>query len=90
MEFMTMKIPWVASDGPAYHSLRSYGWLVQNKSNAWERILLDMVDNLSGHKAEAISDPFLFSLSQSIDLNVDQIVALYQTIQAKHLNIGVN
>ena len=87
---MTMKIPWIASDGPAYHFLRSYGWLVQNKSNAWERILLDMVDNLDGHKAEAISDPFLFSLSQGIDQNVDKIVSLYQSIQAKHVNMGVN
>jgi glycosyltransferase involved in cell wall biosynthesis len=90
MEYMCMKIPWIASDGPAYHSLRSYGWLVQNKSNAWERILLDMVDNLAGHKMEALSDPFLFSLSQSIDQNVDKIIALYQSIQAKYVNTGVN
>lgn len=84
MEYMLMKIPWIASDGPAYRSLRSYGWLVQNKAAAWERILFDMVDHLTGHKAEAAQDPFLFSLSQSVDQNVEKIVALYQTIRTKH------
>jgi glycosyltransferase involved in cell wall biosynthesis len=88
MEYMVMKIPWVASDGPAYHSLRSYGWLVQNKPNAWERILLDMVDNLDNHRLEAAGDPFLFSLSQNIDTNVDKILALYQAIRLKNFPVN--
>jgi hypothetical protein len=90
MEFMAMKIPWIATDGPAYHSLGSYGWLVQNKANAWERILLDMVDNLAGHKAEAASEPFIFSLSQSIDQNIDKILALFQMIRSKNFVKGMN
>lgn len=90
MEYMAMKIPWIATDGPAYHSLGSYGWLVQNKANAWERILLDMVDNLAGHKAEATSEPFIFSLSQSIDQNIDKILALFQTIRSKNFVKGMN
>ena len=90
MEYMAMKIPWIATDGPAYHSLGSYGWLVQNKANAWERILLDMVDNLAGHKAEATSEPFIFSLSQSIDQNIDKILALFQTIRTKNFIKGMN
>src|SRR4030067_3320976 len=32
LEYMVMKIPWVASDGPAYNDLRSYGCLVYNIS----------------------------------------------------------
>jgi hypothetical protein len=90
MEYMALKIPWVASDGPAYHALRSYGWLVQNRANVWERILFDMVDNLAGHKSEAERDPFLFCLSKSIDQNLDKIVAIYQSIQSKHFPVGVN
>jgi glycosyltransferase involved in cell wall biosynthesis len=85
IEYMAMKIPWVASDGPAYRALRSYGWLVQNKANAWERILFDMVDHLPGHKSEASQDPFLYSLSQSVDQNVERILALYQTIKTRSM-----
>ena len=88
MEYMVMRIPWVASDGPAYHSLRSYGWLVQNRSNTWERILLDMVDNLDNHRTEAAADPYLFSLSQSIDNNVDKILAIYQAIRTKNFPVN--
>lgn len=88
IEYMAMKIPWVASEGPAYYGLRSYGWMVQNKCNTWERILFDMVDNINGHKLEAASDPFLFSLGQSIDQNIDKILALYQSIRSKNLIPG--
>ena len=90
LEYMVMKIPWVASDGPAYHSLRSYGWLVQNKPATWERILLDMIDNLDDHREEAGGDPYLFGLSQSIEHNVEKIITLYQSIKSKNLPVNAS
>lgn len=83
LEYMLMKIPWVASEGPAYHELRPYGWLVKNTPSAWERVLLDMVDHLDDYRAEAGQDPYLFAISQGIDENVDKIIHTYTTIQTK-------
>jgi hypothetical protein len=82
LEYLVMKIPWVASDGPAYHALRPYGRLVaeRNTPSAWERALLDMVDHLADHKAEAAREPYLFGLSQAIDVNVDKLIATYTRI----------
>jgi hypothetical protein len=83
LEYMVMKIPWVASEGPAYQDLRSYGWLVKNTASAWERVLLDMIDHLDDHKTEAAGDPYLFGISQSIDENVERVLAAYASIGEK-------
>jgi len=80
LEYMLMKIPWVASDSPAYHELRPYGWLVQNTPGSWERVLLDLIDHLDDYRQEAAGEPHLFSLSQAIDDNLDKIVAAYTAI----------
>ncbi len=80
LEYLVMKIPWVASDGPAYHELRPYGWLVKNIPSAWERVLLDIVDHLADYKAEAAREPYLFGINQAIDVNVDKILSTYATI----------
>jgi glycosyltransferase involved in cell wall biosynthesis len=83
LEYMVMKIPWVASEGPAYNELRDYGWLVKNTASGWERVLLDMVDHLDDYRAEAAREPYLFGIGQGIDENIDQVVALYAAI-AQH------
>jgi hypothetical protein len=83
LEYMVMKIPWVASEGAPYQDLRGYGWLVKNTPGAWERVLLDMVDHLDDHRAEAAREPHLFGLGQAIDANVDHLVATYETIASR-------
>ena len=80
LEYMVMKIPWVASDSPAYDELRPYGRLVKNTPGAWEQRLLDMVDHLDDYKDQAAQEPYLFGLNQAIDENVDKVVATYTTI----------
>jgi len=85
LEYMVMKIPWVASDSPAYNDLRPYGWLVQNTTGAWERVLLDMVDHIGDHKSEAARDPYLYGISQNIDENIEKVLSLYSTIAVKAL-----
>jgi hypothetical protein len=84
LEYMVMKIPWVASDGPAYQSLRPYGWLVKNTPNGWERILLDLVDHLEDYRDEAFRDPYLFGLSQGVNENVENIISVYTSILDKN------
>jgi glycosyltransferase involved in cell wall biosynthesis len=80
LEYLVMKIPWVASEGPPYHDLRGYGWLVKNMPSAWERILIDMVDHLDDYRAEAAREPHLYGIGQAIEANVDHLVATYSAI----------
>ncbi len=80
LEYMVMKIPWVATDSPAYSDLRAYGWLVKNTAGAWERVLMDMVDHLEEHKAEAARDAYLFGIAQNIDEHVEEIIKVYNTV----------
>lgn len=80
LEYMVMKIPWVASEGSPYRDLRSFGWLVSNTANAWERVLLDMIDHLKDYKSEAGRDAYIYGLSQNVDENLDRLLATYGLI----------
>lgn len=86
LEFLSMKIPWVASHGPAYYALKNYGWLVENKPGAWCRVLSDMVEHFNDHRLEATHEPYLFALSQSIDENIQQVVDSYVKINQQQMN----
>ncbi|NMC11373.1 MAG: glycosyltransferase family 4 protein [Chloroflexi bacterium] len=83
LEYMVMKIPWVASDGNAYQEMKHFGWLVKNNPEAWERILIDMVDHISDYKNEAAGEPYLFGISQNIDENINRVITLYEKIYQK-------
>jgi hypothetical protein len=87
---MVMKIPWIASEGPAYHSLRPYGWLVNNTASSWERILLDMVDHLEDHRQEMLTEPYLYAISQSVDENIEKVMSIYSTIINKSFAGAIN
>jgi len=80
LEYMVMKIPWVASDYPPYQDFRKHGWLVNNQPDAWERVLLDMVDHLADYKQEAAHEPYLMGLSLSIDENIENVASIYSNI----------
>jgi len=80
LEYMVMKIPWIASEGPAYHELRPYGWLVENNARTWERVLLDSIDHLEDYRKEAGREAYLYGISQSIDGNIDKVLAAYAEI----------
>jgi hypothetical protein len=83
LEYLVMRIPWVASSGPPYYDLRQYGWLVNNTPYAWERVLLDMVDNLQAYKDEAGREAYLYGIGQNVDENVERILQAYADISAK-------
>jgi glycosyltransferase involved in cell wall biosynthesis len=80
MEYMVMKIPWIASDGPAYHELRPFGRLAKNNAEAWRQALLEVVDHLDEAKSRAAGQPYLFGLAQSVDENVERIIRTYAAI----------
>jgi hypothetical protein len=80
LEHMILKNPWVASHGPAFHDFRPYGRLVDNKSDSWRIILLDMIDHFSEYKVEAAEAPYLFGLGLSIDENIHNVMGIYAKI----------
>jgi glycosyltransferase involved in cell wall biosynthesis len=81
LEYMLLKIPFIASEGPAYQELRPYGWLVNNTANAWERVLLDMIDHLEDYRQEAAVAPYMYALAQNIDEHVDELLKIYNSVQ---------
>ena len=77
LEFMAMKIPWIASQGSPYFELRSYGWVVENSPATWERVLLDIIDHLQAYSDEAEGEPYLFTVSQGIDEKIEAVVGKF-------------
>ncbi len=80
LEYMSMKIPWVASDLSPYRDMASYGWLVGNTAEAWERVLLEMVDHVEAYRAEVTGEPFYRALGLDMHENVRVYLDAYQSI----------
>jgi hypothetical protein len=80
LEYSLLKMPWIASENPAYEELREYGVLVRNTAPAWQEALLDMVDHLDMHRRRAELEPYQFALKQSSDQNVDTMLKIYAEI----------
>ncbi|MFN3308062.1 MAG: hypothetical protein ACK44E_02540 [Anaerolineales bacterium] len=85
LEYMLMRIPWVASEGPPYKEFRSYGWLVQNTAQAWQRVLFDVVDHWEDYKREAAGEAYLVALGKSIDENIFLTLKQYAAVYEKVL-----
>ena len=88
LEFMISKTPWIASDQPCFRELSRYGKLVQNACNAWEVVLLKMVDNIDIIQKRAAVEPFLFALSQDVNENIDKVLRLYTHILSQTQRSG--
>jgi hypothetical protein len=82
LEFMATKIPWIASNHLPYRDLGRYGWLITNQVEAWERSMLEMMDNLESYRAEAAGDAFVYALGQNIDEHIDTALRVYSSILA--------
>ncbi len=82
LEYMLMKIPWVASENNAFAELRHYGWLVQNHANLWERILLDMVGNIQAYKEDTAGEPYLFAIGQGKDEYIEKLFKIINFCQS--------
>ncbi len=80
LEYMVMKIPWVATRAAPYEGLAPYGKLVENRPRDWEQALLQIIDDLPTQRAAAAGEPYRFALAQSVDRNADSILATYESI----------
>jgi hypothetical protein len=80
LEFMLAKIPWIASEEPTFHKFSQFGQWVCNTPSAWENAILNTVEQLDAYQKKAVSDPFLFALSQDISANIDKVLNVYSVI----------
>jgi glycosyltransferase involved in cell wall biosynthesis len=86
LEYMIMKIPWVASQGAPYEDLKDFGILVRNDPFAWEEALIEIIDHLDLYKERAEQEPYLFALGQSVQENIGSILKIYAQIRYSNLH----
>jgi hypothetical protein len=87
VEFCLTKTPWLGSAGPAYKEVGKHGRLVENTSHAWEKAILNLLDNLKQENERMAGAPYEFGLSQDIDKNTGNIMHLYKKIAKEHAKI---
>jgi hypothetical protein len=81
LEYMALKIPWIASEYPTYNDLHEYGFLVKNGYVNWEHAIEDMIDNYPTYKKLAENEAYEFAVSQSLDNNIEKVtLKLYEKI----------
>jgi len=80
LEYMAVKVPWVASRCPAYEELKGYGVLLKNTKQTWEENLRSIVDELDKYKKHAAGRAYDFSISQNAVNNTDKMINLFTSI----------
>jgi glycosyltransferase involved in cell wall biosynthesis len=80
LEYMIMKIPWIATDFETYDYLKDYGTLTKNGLENWKNALCDAIDNIEAKRELANGKAYDFALTQSWDNNVDKILSVFQEI----------
>lgn len=80
---MAMRIPWLASDAAPYWELRSYGRLVRNRPRLWESALFQTIDEIEARRAFAAGSPYIYALSQGLEVNAEKVLSVYQTVVRK-------
>jgi len=79
LEYMAVGIPWVASSGPVYDSLSTFGPLCSS-SKQWLDALVDTIDNLEERKTVAKGNVAWVDENWGIDNNVHQIINAYKEV----------
>jgi hypothetical protein len=80
LEFMALKIPWLASDLPPYREVGRFGLLVPHGERYWKTATFEVLSKLDHYRKEAAGEPFLFALSQDIQENVGKILSVYMDV----------
>ncbi len=80
LEYMAMKIPWIASNLHCYQSMVSYGILVDNSPDAWAEAILALASRIDTAQRRASGAAYLHALSQDAAENLDKIVRVLQPV----------
>lgn len=83
LEYMALKVPWIATNYDTYSELSDFGILTENGYNNWAEALTYAVENLAELKEKAKGKPFAFAKKQTSEENVKKhILPLYDKIIA--------
>jgi hypothetical protein len=80
LEFMTAKIPWIATEQLPFHHLSQFGICTKNSPEAWKSALVEMINRLSIYQKKATREPFLFALGQDLNANIEKVLKIYAAI----------
>jgi hypothetical protein len=78
LEYMVMKIPWVASQSSAYHEVDIYGETVENAKDNWYMKIEEMLKHQDVYKRNATQEPYLFGIGKSVDENIHHTIEQYE------------
>jgi len=80
LEYLSLKIPWVASDHLPFRDIKQYGMVVENSYIAWKNGILQSINCLEERTTFASGNPYLYAISQDIDENINKIIDSYEMI----------
>jgi glycosyltransferase involved in cell wall biosynthesis len=80
MEYMAMKIPWIASDYPTYAELKKYGTLTANGLDNWKKALCYVIENIEQEREKARTTNYDFALTKTWEGNVDKLIDIFTKI----------
>lgn len=80
LEYMALKIPWVASDYPPYKEFSEYGYYSNNTQESWEENISKIIDNIEERKSFASGAPYEYSKTQTYENNIEKTISLYEKI----------
>jgi len=80
LEYMIMKVPWIATNFETYEEMGEYGKLVDNSVENWKSALCDYIENYDKYKKIAETTNYEYALSQTYEKNIDKLLAVYQEI----------
>ena len=80
LEYMLLKVPWIATNFETYEELGEYGTLVENGIENWKKALCDAVENIDKYRELANGKAYEYALTQTYDKNIDKLLAVYRDI----------
>jgi len=81
LEYMAVKVPWIATNYITYDELQDYGTITENGYKNWENAISKVLDNYPKYKEIANTTAFNFAKAQDIDKNIEKVtLALYRDI----------
>lgn len=80
LEYMIMKVPWVATNFETYEELGNYGILTDNNVRNWRNALEYAIENIAELKEKANNENFLFAKSNTYENKIGELLSVYQQI----------
>ena len=81
LEWMALKVPFIATNYPTYNELHDYGMMTENGYKNWEESISKMIEEYPKYKELAETKSFEFAQSQSSYINIEKVtIPLYEKL----------